>query len=147
MFWIYCLGAHLLLLGIVMQARLATYSALYIFYLTQHPNKQVCDVYLLALAAVMQVYALYNMCLPKGNYAGVQMTRENMYLLAYVAAGVLVFGSAQKPDMLLWIVMLDYALGIGHTWDREATVDTIVNCRLFYMCSLSLLLCVYYTMQ
>lgn len=126
MFWSYCLGAHLLLLGIVLQ---------------------VCDVYLLVLAAIMQVYALYKICLPRNEHMPVHMTRENLNLIMYLGAAGLVFNSAQKPDMLMWIVILDYALGAGHTWDREATVDTIVNCRLFYMCSLSLLLCVYYTIQ
>jgi uncharacterized membrane protein len=35
------------------------------------------------------------------------------------------------------VVVLDYFLGVGHTWDRQATIETVTNCRLFYVCCVS----------
>jgi hypothetical protein len=37
-------------------------------------------------------------------------------------------------SVLFALVVLDYFLGVGHTWDRQATLETIANCRLFYVC-------------
>ena len=36
--------------------------------------------------------------------------------------------------------LLDYMLGVGHTWDAAPGMDTITNCRLFWVCSTSLCL-------
>lgn len=121
MFWIYSIGAHFLLFGIVLN---------------------VCDVYLLAFCTLAAHYALFKGCMPRGDT--VNVTRDNINLFLYAGSIALIFINSQKPDLLLWIGMLDYCLALGHTWDKLATVDTIVNCRLFYICSQSLLLCVYY---
>lgn len=124
MFWFYCLGSHFLLFGIVMNTS---------------------DVYCLALCTIIATYTLSRLCLPRNNQA--HMTRDNLLLLVYVMHCYLVFINGQKVDILVWIVALDYCLGIGHTWDKQATVDTIINCRLFYICAQSLLLCIYYVWQ
>lgn len=121
MFWIYSIGSHFLLFGIVLN---------------------VCDVYLLAFCTIISHYALSKGCLPRGE--NINITRDNLNLLFYVGAIMLIFINAQKQVLIIWICMLDYCLAAGHTWDKLATVDTIINCRLFYICSQSLLLCVYY---
>lgn len=124
MFWIYCLGAHLILIGIVMQT---------------------ADLYCLLLTSILTFYALYLICIPKGD--NINLTRDNVFILAYALAIMIIYVNSQKQDLIIWIVILDYCLGIGHTWDKQATLDTIVNCRLFYICCQSLLLCIYYCWQ
>jgi hypothetical protein len=36
---------------------------------------------------------------------------------------------------VMLLVVLDYFMGIGHTYDRQATIGTVSNCRLFYICA------------
>ena len=38
-------------------------------------------------------------------------------------------------SVLTLMVVLDYFMGVGHTYDRQATIDTVSNCRLFYICA------------
>jgi hypothetical protein len=46
--------------------------------------------------------------------------------------------------IIMLLVVLDYFLGVGHTYDRQATLDTVANCRLFYVCVASVsLACLY----
>ena len=125
MFWVYGLGSHFLLVGIIMQ---------------------ISDVYCLVFCSVLLTYSLYKLCYPRSHQ--LNMTRENIFMLGYILGIYLVFINSQKPDLIVWIVILDYCLGLGHVWDKNATtVDTIINCRLFYICCQSLLLCVYYGWQ
>ena len=121
MFWMYVLGAHLLSIAIVLN---------------------VCDVYLLLLACLVIQYCLYRACLPRRHEANI--TQENVYLLGYISSILLVSYNAQQPGLILWIVFVDYCLGVGHSWDKQATMDTIINCRLFYICCQSIMLCIYY---
>lgn len=124
MFWVYCLGSHFLLIGIIMQT---------------------ADIYCLAFCTIVLEYSLYKICYPRPNV--INMTRDNLFLLAYVMGIYLVFINSKNQDLIIWIIILDYCLGLGHTWDKMATIDTIINCRLFYICCQSLLLCVYYVWQ
>ena len=39
------------------------------------------------------------------------------------------------------MVMLDFLMGVGHTWENRASLDTVTNSRLFYACACSLGLC------
>lgn len=121
MFWVYCFGSHLILIGIVMQT---------------------ADLYCLILTAFLTYYTLYLICLPRHETPN--LTRDNLFMLGYAGAIAIVYANSQKQDLIVFIVLLDYCLGIGHTWDKQATLDTIVNCRLFYICCQSLLLCIYY---
>jgi hypothetical protein len=125
LFWVYVLGSHLLTFAIILN---------------------VGDLYLLASSTFLVQYCLYHACLPR-NSSDVSVTRENMYLLGYAGAIFVVGYNAQTPTLLLWVVLIDYALGVGHAWDKQATVDTVVNCRLFYACCQSLLICVFYTWE
>jgi hypothetical protein len=47
---------------------------------------------------------------------------------------------------VMLVVVLDYFLGVGHTYDRQATIDTVANCRLFYICACSLAIACFYGM-
>ncbi len=118
-FWVYCLLTH------VLWALLLTSPV---------------DAYALWLGTCLLVYFLHKACSPKGRQ--VNLTQENVNILGYcVGAAIL---ALQIPDdrqnlgvCLACVVILDYFLGIGHTWDREATLETITNCRLFYTCAVS----------
>ena len=121
MFWFYVCASHLLVFTIILH---------------------VAELYLLLLSTLITTYCLYHACLPRDN--NISITRENLFIAGYILGVVLVFNSSQRSELLLWVVVLDYFMGIGHTWDKNATVDTVTNCRLFYTCCQSLLLCVYY---
>lgn len=123
-FWIYVFGSHLLTIGITLN---------------------ICDVYLLIFSVLTLHYCLYKGCLPKQEV--MNLTKQNLYFLGYIAALTLAYNNSQQPALLLWIVIFDYIMAVGHTWDTNISMDTIINCRLFYICCQSLLLCVYYTAQ
>jgi hypothetical protein len=88
-------------------------------------------------ASCFMGYFLYRACVPKGP--AVNLTQENLNIMGY-CAGALLLGyqipaaTTNGVTVLMCMVLLDYFLGIGHTWDREATLDTVTNCRLFYIC-------------
>jgi len=122
MFWLYSLGAHVLSIGVILN---------------------VGDLYLLMFSVIIMHYCLYKACLPKSGV--INITQENIYLLGYASGIALVCYNAQNPQLLIWIVLFDYMLGVGHTWDKQVAMDTIINCRLFYTCCQSFLMCIYYT--
>ena len=119
MFWAFCSGTHALLLLIVMSP---------------------ADIYATALSSLLVIYFLCRLCQPR--LSQLNMTQENLNLLGYWA-GLLIAGY-NLPDAhtgrlaaLLIMCLLDYMLGVGHTWDVTPTMDTITNCRLFWVCSAS----------
>lgn len=89
-------------------------------------------------ATSFTVYFLYRVCAPKSSAPN--MTQENLNILGYfigvAMAGYQIPSHAQGDGatVLMSLVVLDYFLGVGHTWDRQATIDTVTNCRLFYLC-------------
>lgn len=117
LFWAYCLAAH----GVAVLL--------------------VCDpvdAFGGVSATAFMVYFLFRACYPKGQ--NVNLTQENLNILGY-GLGVLQVvvqltstrGNGMTAVMLL--VVLDYFMGIGHTYDRQATIGTVSNCRLFYVCA------------
>ena len=123
LFWLFCGGAHALVVAVVMSP---------------------LDVYAGLLSGLLLFYFLGRLCAPRCS-AQLSMTQENMNLLGF-CAGLLV-ASYNIPDShpgrggaLLILVLLDYMLGVGHTWDTTPTMDTVTNCRLFWVCSTSLCL-------
>lgn len=108
------------------------------------------DVYGCVAATSFMVYFLHRSCAPRGQ--NVSMTQENLNLVGY-CLGVLQVVS-QVPDagsnavtVVIVLVIADYFLGIGHTWDRQATIETIINCRVFYICVGMLILDAWYCVQ
>jgi hypothetical protein len=96
------------------------------------------DLYGLISSTCFLSYFLFRACYPKGQ--SVNLTQENLNLLGY-GLGVLQV-VAQLTDVhsnemsaVMLMVAVDYFLGIGHTYDRQATIDTVCNCRLFYVCA------------
>lgn len=117
LFWTYCMLAH----GIVVML--------------------VCDpvdAFGAIVVTVFMAYFLCRVCYPKGQ--SVNLTQENLNILGY-GLGVLQVAvqltSTRGNGMtaLMLMVVLDYFLGVGHTYDRQATVGTVSNCRLFYICA------------
>jgi hypothetical protein len=121
LFWVYSIGSHVLLVGIILS---------------------ICDVYLLLCSIFIIQYSLYNICQPKEETQN--MTKDNTFLLAYVIAIWLILYNADRQELILCMIVMDYCLGMGHTWDRQVAVNTVINCRLTYICCQSLVLCVYY---
>lgn len=128
LFWVYVLSGHAILALVI-----------------SNPG----DAFGCLSSTCFMVYFLYRACAPKGQL--INITQENMSLLGY-CLGVLQLvyqipaSSANGMTLLMLMVVLDYFLGIGHTWDRDASIDTIVNCRLFYMCCASVGLAGLYAM-
>ena len=88
-------------------------------------------------ATSFMVYFLHRSCSPKGN--SVSHTQENLNLVGYCVGVLQVMfqvsdSRSNSVTLILLMVIIDYFLGIGHTWDRQATIETITNCRLFYVC-------------
>ena len=84
-------------------------------------------------------YFLCSITLPKAHE--ITITLENFYLLGYALGFVLVLycmqADASSSGMQYYIVfvvgVINYCLSVGHTWDRQATLDTVSNCSLFYI--------------
>ena len=120
-FWCHCLCVHCIVAAII----------------TSPSN-----VYGLVSATSFMVYFLYRVCAPKSG--GTSMTQENLNILGYFL-GVMQVGYQIPPGgqthsvtAVMCMVVLDYFLGVGHTWDRQATIDTVTNCRLFYVICMSI---------
>jgi len=126
LFWLFCVGAHAVVIMVVMSP---------------------ADGHAVALSILLISYFLGRICAPR--FSNMSMTQENMNLLGYFA-GLLV-AAYNIPDThsgrtaaLLVMCMLDYMLGVGHTWDMSPPMDTVTNCRLFWVCSSSLCLAALY---
>lgn len=117
LFWIFCMAAH----GIVIV--------------------MVCspvDVFGLVSATAFMSFFVYRMCAPKSQT--MNLTQENLNLLGYglgvlQAAYQITDVRANGVTILMLITALDYCLGHGHTYDRQATIETVSNCRIFYICA------------
>lgn len=101
------------------------------------------DVFSMMLSTAFMVYFLHRVCAPKSQQ--LFLTQENLNILGYcVGVGVAAYSipnpSSPRMTLLFALVALDYCVGIGHTWDRQPTLDTITNCRLCYTILGSLLL-------
>jgi hypothetical protein len=120
MFWVYCAMVHAIVVFII---------------------SDPVDIFGALSATCFMVYFLHRACAPKGQQ--LNLTQENINILCY-CLGVLQMAyqltdtRANGPTVVMIVVVLDYFLGVGHTYDRQATLDTVANCRLFYVCVTSL---------
>jgi hypothetical protein len=116
-----------------------------------------CDAFAAAGSATLMVHFLHRICQAPADGGGGHallggapgpavfwspMT-ANANILGYTAGLAVAFycvpefyGNRYTPLFLL--ALLDYFLGIGHVWDREPSMSTVANCRLFWACSASL---------
>jgi hypothetical protein len=107
-----------------------------------------CDVYGVLLGVVLMGYFWNCTCSPPAyDKASPSQTQGNINVFGYYCGALVLYrnipgglGSA-RAGCLVGLVMLDCVMGLGHTWDRQATMETVTNCRLFYVCALSLALC------
>jgi len=119
-FWVFCAGVHVLVVTVITSP---------------------VDLYAVLVSSLLLFYFLGRLCSPRCQQ--LNMTYENMNLLGF-CAGVLVAGynipdsHTGRAAALVMMVMLDYTLGVGHTWDTVPTMDTVTNCRLFWVCAVSL---------
>jgi hypothetical protein len=126
-FWAFCAGAHAIVITVVMSP---------------------ADVYAVSIASLLIIYFLGRLCAPRFSQQ-LSMAQENFNLLG-LFAGLLIAGY-NIPDShpgrsaaLMVMCLLDYMLGVGHTWDSAPTMDCVTNCRLFWVCSTSLCLAALY---
>ena len=108
------------------------------------------DAYQGVLGVLLMTYFLCRITAPKTQE--ITITLENFYLLGYALGFVLVLygmpADASSSGMRYYIIfvvgVIDYCLGVGHTWDRQATFDTVAHCRLFYIYAQSVCICAIY---
>jgi hypothetical protein len=105
------------------------------------------DLYGAIASTAFLGYFLFHACAPRGQ--NVNLTRENVTLLGYCLGIVQLAYQATQANgatVVMLVVVLDYFLGVGHTYDRQATIDTVMNCRLFYICAGTLGVALLYAM-
>jgi hypothetical protein len=120
MFWAFCALAHALVLLVALSP---------------------VDIYAINLSGLLIIYFLCRACQPR-NGQGVSVTQENTNILGFFAGLLIAFYSipdthSGRPAALAVMVLLDYILGVGHTWESMPPMDTVTNCRLFWTCSVS----------
>ena len=105
-----------------------------------------CDAYAAGLSACLLVYFAYRGSAPyPGGYT---QTQGNVNMLGYALGALLCYRAIpdtprgpNRAACLAFMVMLDFLMGVGHTWENRASLDTVTNSRLFYACACSLGLC------
>ncbi len=105
------------------------------------------DAFAALFAAFLLTNFLRTLCAPIDPERG--PTLVNFGLVGYMF-GVLVAvvcvpaGCSERYAILLVMTVLDYFLGVGHTWDRAPTLETVANCRLFWASGTALCLAALY---
>lgn len=107
------------------------------------------DIFAVLLASCFSVHYLSRICSPRTQT--VNITRENMNLLGYAIGVIMACYSVPSANSIRLSgicvsSILDYFMGLGHTYDRETTMETVINCRLFYISVYSLLLPILYSL-
>lgn len=120
LFWLFCATAHALVLLVALSP---------------------VDTYAVCLSGLLLIYFLARACQPRQGQ-GLSMTQENTNILGYFAGLLIAFYSlpdahSGRSAALAVMALLDYLLGVGHTWDPMPPMDTVTNCRLFWTCSVS----------
>ena len=125
-FWLYCAIVHIIIFLVVMSP---------------------ADTCAVALSSIQYSYFLTSLYQPRQNQ--LSMTQINITLLGLWVG--LLTALHNLPDThsgliaaVLVMFILNYMLGIGHTWDSTPTMDVITNCRLFWACSSSFCLAALY---
>lgn len=96
------------------------------------------DIFGLIASTCFMTYFLHRACAPKPQT--LNLTQENLNIVGYcvgvlMAAYQITNNRSHSAATIMLLVVVDYFLGIGHTYDRQASIDTIANCRLFYICA------------
>lgn len=99
------------------------------------------DAYQVLISGVFMAYFLLNSCAPKSDRNS--FVKENINCVGYVFGVWLVIHACADPRRMYTLcafIILDYFLGVGHLWERPVMMNTVINCRLFYVCASSLAL-------
>ena len=98
-----------------------------------------------AFGAVVSVYAmveaLRRICQPAPGDVSIVQVNSSIVVYAFglgLAAYSVPAACQSRYTVLFLLGVLDYFLGVGHTWDRAPTMHTVANCRLCWVCSVSL---------
>lgn len=96
------------------------------------------DVFGVIASTCFMTYFLHRACAPKSHV--LNLTQENLNIVGYclgvmMAAYQITETRGFGGYVLMMLVVLDYFLGVGHTYDKQPTIDTVGNCRLFYICA------------
>ena len=123
LFWLFCIFVHGIAISILMSP---------------------ADLYAVILSSILTIYFLGRLCAP--TTCQINMTQGNINLMGFcsgllIAAYNIPDDHMGRPATLVLILFLDYMLGVGHAWDMPPTMDTVANCRLFYVCSTCMSLC------
>ena len=105
------------------------------------------DLFACLVGVYLLVHSLFVICRPVSDDHLTMQT--NSWIVAFVSGLVVVLycTPAQYPGRyvtILLIVILDYILVVGHTFDRSPTVQTVLNCRLCWTLSSCLCLAALY---
>lgn len=96
------------------------------------------DVFQVFMAGVFMSFFLIRACEPK---EGTTFVKENTNLLGYALGVGLVWVSCSVPKRLYFFaafVVIDYFLGVGHLWECPVMLNTVMNCRMCYVCASSM---------
>jgi len=104
LFWMYCMTGHVICISILIS-----------------PG----NIFGCISSTTFMVYFLYRACAPKNQ--NINLTQENINLLGYGLGFLQVayqihYETSNRVLVLGLIVIMDYFLGVGHTWDKQATV-------------------------
>jgi hypothetical protein len=96
------------------------------------------DIFGVVASTCFMAYFLHRACAPKSQT--LNLTQENLNIVGYcmgvlMAAYQITDTRSHSAATIMLLVVIDYFLGIGHTYDRQASIDTVANCRLFYICA------------
>lgn len=96
------------------------------------------------LICLMSFVSIYMASLPKNPEQRFQF-QSNIFFLIYFISLYFLLGSNQNLDhdyvgiSIFSLICLDFLLIFGHSWDVNINMETIVNCRLTYVCLSSIL--------
>jgi len=99
------------------------------------------DLFALFFSAFLLTQFLRSLCAPIDPERGPMLV--NFSLVGYISGFAIAIacvpaGCSARYAILFSMATLDYFLGVGHTWDRSPTIETIANCRLFWACAAAL---------
>lgn len=103
------------------------------------------DAYQVFFSGLLMGYFLIKACAPRSDSQS--FVSEHANLLGYgLGAGLTFYACSHPPRLyaLFAFIIIDYFLGVGHLAENPAMMSTVVNCRLFYVCSSSLALSAIY---
>ena len=98
------------------------------------------DVFAALASVYAMVSALHRICRPTLPETSILQVNSSIVAYAFglcLAAYSVPAACQNRQAVLFMLAVLDYFLGLGHTWDRAPTMHTVANCRLCWACAVS----------